>query len=71
MFANHLLFHLILCSLFFPLLVHSDILVCFPSQQHTIHVVVSCIFHNLSRLKLAVVLPSLLSLYAHSSLIWY
>lgn len=28
---------------------HSDILV-LPPQQHTIHVVVSCIFHNLRRL---------------------
>lgn len=57
-----MVFHLILCSLFFPLLVHSDILVCFLSQQHTIHVVVSCIFHNLTHLNLAVVQPSLLSI---------
>lgn len=67
--ANHLVFHLILCSLPFPSLMHSDILVCFPSQQHTIHVVVSCIFHNLSRLPLCS--SAALSPYPHSSLIWY
>lgn len=37
---------------------HSDILV-FTPQQHTIHVVVSCIFHNLGSLIFTVALSSL------------
>lgn len=47
-----------LCSLLFSLLMHSDILV-FTPQQHTIHVVVSCIFHNLGSLIVTVVLSRL------------
>lgn len=67
LFANLLWFHLVLYSLFVSLLMHSDILV-FAPQQHTIHVVVSCIFHNLDSLIFTV---SLSSLHLCSCLICY
>lgn len=74
MFAKWLGFHLVLCSLFFPLLFAYALWYFgfftppLPPQQHTIHVVVSCIFHNLTRVIFAVVLSSS---YLCSNLIWY
>lgn len=51
---NHLCFTWFFV-LSFSLLMHSDILV-FTPQQHTIHVVVSCSFHNLGSLFFTVAL---------------
>lgn len=67
MFAELFLFHLLLCSLSFPLLMHSDTYIFFNlPQQHTIHVVVSCIFHNLSSFFFAVVLSSARSCFSYN-----